>query len=424
MQTTDYTVRFLKFHEAQKTIYRDPAKRKLVVAGRRFGKTTMLEQAAGNWGAQGRRVGWFAPSYKVLLPSYKAIRDLVRPITINANKTDMIIELIGGGHIEFWTLDNEDAGRSRKYHNAIIDEASLVKKGLRDTWEQAIEPTLLDYNGDCIMCGTPKGTDDENYFFKAHDNKELGWKEFHAPTLANPKMEPEAYELITRGKPPLVIQQEYGAQFINWNGQNFFKAVWLLEDNQPVPFPSTCDNIYAIVDCAQKGGIANDGSAIIFFALDTLPVPHLVILDWDIIQIDGYYLQNYVPQWVERCRELALICRARLGTSGLFIEDKSTGTTLLQQGANLGWPVTPIDSGLTALGKEERAINISGYVAGGQVKISEYAFNKLTEFKGATANHMLKQVLQFVIGEKDQADDLFDCFNYGVALGLGNGEGF
>ncbi|ESC73624.1 hypothetical protein SEEN4881_15848, partial [Salmonella enterica subsp. enterica serovar Newport str. WA_14881] len=39
-------------------------------------------------------------------------------------------------------------------------------------------------------------------------------------------------------------------------------------------------------------------------------------------------------------------------------------------------------------------------------------------------NHLLTQVLQFIIGEENQDDDLFDCFNYGVALGLGNGEGF
>ncbi|MBL0880608.1 hypothetical protein FHR07_21340, partial [Serratia ureilytica] len=164
---TEHTITFLPFHDGQKKIYRSPAKRKVIRAGRRFGKTTMLEQAGGNWAAKQMRVGWFAPSYKILLPSFKAIRDLLKPITTSSSKTDSIIETIGGGQVEFWTLDNPDAGRSRKYHKVIIDEGSLVKKGMRDIWEQAIEPTLLDYDGDAVMAGTPKGVDDENFFYQA-----------------------------------------------------------------------------------------------------------------------------------------------------------------------------------------------------------------------------------------------------------------
>lgn len=86
----------------------------------------------------------------------------------------------------------------------------------------------------------------------------------------------------------------------------------------------------------------------------------LVILDWDIIQIDGYFLKEIIPQWIGKTKSLSEICNARMGTTGLFIEDKATGITLLQQGANEGWNVHPIDSELTSLPKESRAINISG----------------------------------------------------------------
>ncbi|EBI8213947.1 hypothetical protein L3H91_003798, partial [Salmonella enterica subsp. enterica serovar Cotham] len=68
---TEHVIEFLPFHAGQKKIYRSPAKRKVIRAGRRFGKTTMLEQAGGNWAARQMRVGWFAPSYKILLPSFK-----------------------------------------------------------------------------------------------------------------------------------------------------------------------------------------------------------------------------------------------------------------------------------------------------------------------------------------------------------------
>lgn len=417
-------ITLLPYHDGQKRIYKHPAKRKVVRAGRRFGKTTMLEQAAGNWGVQRQRVGWFAPSYKILLPTYKAIRDMLKPVTLASSKTDMIIELIGGGQVEFWSLDNPDAGRSRKYHKVIIDEGSLVKKGLRDIWEQAIEPTLLDYDGDAIMAGTPKGSDDENFFYEACHDKSLGWEEFHAPTSANPTINPDALERIIKGKPPMVVQQEYNAEFVDWRGQNFFKLAWLLQDNLPVPFPASCSTVFATMDCAAKGGIANDGTGIVWWALEQYPEPRLVLLDWDIIQIDGHFLTAMMPQFIKRVNDLGVACGARQGTTGIYIEDKSTGITLLQQGLNQGWPVAPIDSRLTSLGKEERAINISGHVSSGLVKITDHAFNKLVDFKNSTKNHLITQVCQFVIGDKDQADDLFDCFNYGVALALGNSEGF
>lgn len=417
-------VRFLKYHAEQKRIYDDPAKRKVIRAGRRFGKTTMLEQAAGNWGARKMRVGWFAPSYKVLLPTYKAIKQQLAPIIAHSSKTDGIIELVTGGHVEFWTLDNEDAGRSRKYHKVIVDEASLVKKGLRETWEQAIEPTLLDFDGDAIFAGTPKGIDDENFFYQICTDKTLGFKEFHAPTRNNPSINPEALARIIEGKPPLVVQQEYNADFVDWRGTNFFKLPWLLgEDMRPVPMPQFSSSVFGVMDCAAKGGIANDGSAIVWFAFEQLPTPHLVILDWEIQQIDGLYLINQVPLYLDRTEHLAKICGARFGSSGVHIEDKSTGTLLLQKGAEQRWNTHTIDSVLTSLGKEERAINISGHVASGKVKISEYAYNKVCEYKGTTKNHFLTQVLQFIIGGEDQADDLFDCFNYGIALALGNSDG-
>ena len=60
------------------------------------------------------------------------------------------------------------------------------------------------------------------------------------------------------------------------------------------------------------------------------------------------------------------------------------------------------------------------------VKVCEPAFSKVFLFKGATRNHLLAQVCGFRIGDPDQkrADDLLDTFCYGIAIGLGNAEGY
>lgn len=190
----------------------------------------------------------------------------------------------------------------------------------------------------------------------------MGWEEHHAPTAANPTINPAALARIIDGRPPLVVQQEYNAEFVDWRGQNFSSSTgcWRTARLLIIRFPAIR---FMVLLTVRKGKLQNDGSACIWFALDNLPSPHLIILDWDIIQIDGYFLKDVVPQWEGKAKHLSEICRARMGTTGLFIEDKATGITLLQQGANEGWNVHPVDSELTSLPKESRAINISGYVA-------------------------------------------------------------
>jgi hypothetical protein len=76
--------------------------------------------------------------------------------------------------------------------------------------------------------------------------------------------------------------------------------------------------------------------------------------------------------------------------------------------------------------KDERAIAASPYVHREAIKYSDYAFNKVVLYKGKSRNHLLDQVESFRVGDKksDREDDLLDTFCYGIALALGNSEGF
>jgi hypothetical protein len=75
----------------------------------------------------------------------------------------------------------------------------------------------------------------------------------------------------------------------------------------------------------------------------------------------------------ERLEELSRLCGARHGSAGVWIEDKNSGTILIQQAICRQWPATVIDSKLTAMGKDERALSVSGYVYRGSVKYTDYA---------------------------------------------------
>ena len=399
--------------------------RKVVLrCGRRFGKTSLLERHVAKKAYNGERIGWLGPKYKLNAPTYGNLIQTLKPVIQSKSKIDQLIQLKTGGLIEFWTLEDENAGRSRKYHTVIVDEASLKAKGLKEIIDQSIRPTLLDYNGNIIMAGTPKGIDQDNYFYEACTNPEEGWHECHAPTSANPHLNPEVVAKLVNDYPPLVYQQEYLAEFVDWKGSAFFAEASLLVDGKPVGYPDRCDQVFAVIDTALKDGVEHDGTAVTYYARNKFHGTPLIILDWDVIQIEGSLLEQWLPSVIARCEELARQCCARQGSLGAWIEDKASGIVLIQQAQRNDLPVHAVDGDLTSMGKEGRALSVSGYVYRGMVKISEYARDKVVNFKGQVRNHLISQVCSFRMGQKDGPRDLLDTFCYGVAIALGDSEGY
>ena len=181
---------------------------------------------------------------------------------------------------------------------------------------------------------------------------------------------------LKKDNDPLVYAQEYLAEFVDWSGVAFFAREKLLQDGQPVPYPKHCDRVFAIIDTASKTGTENDGTAVTFFARNKHSGIPLLILDWDIVQIEGALLETWLPSVFKRLEELVAPLSCPWRCLGAWIEDKNSGTILLQQALNRGLHVHDIESKLTALGKDERAISVSGYVYRGEVKYTDHAFNK------------------------------------------------
>jgi hypothetical protein len=429
-------------------------KRVAARCGRRWGKNVFGESVAADDALKGRYTGWGAPERKRMTESYNTVMELLHDVVKNSNKTDGVIRTITGGRIDFWSLEDEDAGRSRKYHRFIIDEGAFTKPKIAiETLERAIAPTLLDYDGSMLVMSNTKGIDPDNLMYAICHDKRFGFVDFHAPTTSNPFLPekkvhetPEAFMIrrtayfddLKAKTPPLVYQQEYLAEFVDWSGDAFFARERFLVNDQPVDMPMRCEAVFAVIDTATKTGKDHDGTAVVYFALlrnhirpvgpdgKLGPEHHLIILDWDISQIEGALLETWLPNVFRQLQHYALSCKARMGSLGTMIEDKASGMVLIQQAVRHGWPATAIDSKLTSLGKDERAISVSGYVYRGMVKIARVAYDKVVTYKESTGNHLLMQLVGFRIGAKDagRADDLLDSAVYGMVISLGNEEGF
>jgi predicted phage terminase large subunit-like protein len=211
----------IDLHPGQRRVLDTPARFKVISAGRRFGKTLLaVEWLALMQGGSidGKPVAFFSPSYKLLLDVWADMERTLNPVTRKANRTEMRIELMTGGVIDFWTLEDKDAGRSRKYSRLVIDEAAHARY-LKDAWERAISPTLTDYCGDAWFISTPNGM---NYFYelfkRGGDPDYPDWASFHMPTSANPHIDRAEIEQKRRELPDLVFRQEYLAEFVTFGG--------------------------------------------------------------------------------------------------------------------------------------------------------------------------------------------------------------
>lgn len=153
------------------------------------------------------------------------MKHLLRPVTSRISEQEKRIDLVTKGSVEFWSLDNPDTGRGRKYATVVIDEAAMVRR-LEEAFEQNIAPLLLDYDGDAWLISTPKG---RNYFETLHQrgrsdnpNRDPEWQSWQLPTWENPFIKRESIEKLRATMSRLAFLQEIEAQFVSFAGTFVF----------------------------------------------------------------------------------------------------------------------------------------------------------------------------------------------------------
>jgi len=235
--------------------------------------------------------------------------------------------------------------------------------------------------------------------------------------------DPGYIDRLKSSGPPWLVRAWLDGDWDASAGDSFFTEQALLDNGVPVDYPAKTDQVFAVVDTALKDGLEHDGTAVIYYAKNKIVGFPLIILDYEVIQIEGALLEQWLPSVNARVEELAKQTNARQGNVGIWVEDKASGIVLIQQSAKRGLPVYPIDSKLTSLGKEGRALSVSGYVYQNFVKISRYAYDKVMPYKNQSRNHLLSQVCGFRLGVKTpHQQDLLDCFCYGIAIALGDSD--
>ncbi len=221
----EITITLNEPHESQSLVLSEAKRFNVLCCGRRWGKSQLAVDLLCRTALAGKPAGYFTPTYKLLDGTYKECLATLEPIIKRKNE-HQFIELITGGVIDFWSLENELAGRSRKYKRAIIDEGAFTKN-LWQLWTESIRATLADLKGDAWFLSTPKGKNDFYKLFMK-GKTELKWKSWQMSTYTNPYIDNEEIDDARSDLPELAFSQEYLAEFndniANPFGTDFIKS--------------------------------------------------------------------------------------------------------------------------------------------------------------------------------------------------------
>ena len=201
-------VKLNKPHKAQQAVLDSTARFRVMMCGRRFGKSLISQNISIEVGINRKYVAYVTPTYQLGKIFFQEILKVIPNEIYAKNEADLVINFITGGSIRFFTGERLDAMRGLKFHLVIIDEASYISD-LENGWNNSIRPTLTDFKGKAIFLSTPRG---RNFFYSLyvkHDEPE--WESFKFTTYDNPFIDPSEIDAAKAQLPNSVFEQEYMA---------------------------------------------------------------------------------------------------------------------------------------------------------------------------------------------------------------------
>lgn len=225
-KTLEVSVNIRWAHPAQRLFIESPAKRKVIRAGRRGGKTVGIAILAVKAFLKGLRVLYQAPTNEQTDAFWFEIKQALLPLVetgvYKLNETERFIEKqVTKNRIKAKTAWNADSSRGDYGDLVIYDEYQLTNE---DAWEVVGMPMLLDNNGDAVFIYTPpslrsagisKARDPRHAakMFKMAQADTTGlWKTFHFTSLQNPFVSQTALGILAGEMSSKTYRQEILAE--------------------------------------------------------------------------------------------------------------------------------------------------------------------------------------------------------------------
>jgi len=209
--------KIIDLHPNQWKVWEDKSRFRVLVAGRRFGKTTLaineLLQAAID--EPGSLSIYCAPTYRQAKQiAWKMLKTVVpQEILEKVNESELSVRLTNGSNIELKGCDNPDSLRGVGVKFIVVDEFASIPDG-ESLWAEVLRPMLIDTGGRGLFIGTPKGLNAFYTMFEKGEDLKDGFKSFRFTSYDNPYLKKEEIDALKKELHPTAFEQEVMTSFL------------------------------------------------------------------------------------------------------------------------------------------------------------------------------------------------------------------
>ena len=199
-------------NQTRRDILNDPSRFKVLVCGRRWGKTILsLMYLLKDPFQEGER-RWF------ITPTYRQGKMIVFPILrqmfagfvgAKLNESEMSVIFENGAELAVKGADNEHNLRGVELTKCVMDEMAYIKPHV---WEEIIYPMLATTQGSVLFIGTPSGYD-VMYDLYSKGQTEPDWKSWQFKTIDGGFVPAEEIARAKRTMDATLFRQEFEASF-------------------------------------------------------------------------------------------------------------------------------------------------------------------------------------------------------------------
>jgi len=209
--------------EPQKKVTNSQARFRVLITGRRFGKTYLAINEIAKFSSQPNKKVWYvAPSYrqaKTICWAELKEKMIKHKWVKNINHSDLTITLRNNSTITLRGSENFDALRGVGLDMVIFDEFSDINK---EAWYEVLRPTLSDTKGCAFFCGSPRGFGNWSYELFKMGETNNDWESFKYTTLEGEQVSEDEIEQAKQDLDLRTFQQEYEATFVNYSGMIYY----------------------------------------------------------------------------------------------------------------------------------------------------------------------------------------------------------
>jgi len=166
----------------RRAIIKHPAKRKVLVAGRRFGKSYLSLMWLLSRKIEPNERRWIiTPTYRQgKTTTWKLLRTIFRDYDAQVNESELLVKLPNGAEIAIKGSEQENNLRGAGIDMVCMEEYSYIKPHV---WEEIIYPMLTTTDGDALFIGTPNGYDHLYDAYMLGQGKSIDWKSWQFTTV-------------------------------------------------------------------------------------------------------------------------------------------------------------------------------------------------------------------------------------------------